>query len=86
MVPTIPKMYNMWGYKDKNNTQNPLKPQFLDIVDLPDHPDGDQKSWKLFQSIHMVPRIPKRCHMWAYNVKNPIKTPKILQNPCLGHS
>ena len=29
----------------------------------------------------MVPRIPKRYHMWGYNVKTTIKTPIILQNP-----
>ena len=42
---------------------------FWDILDVPDHPDSDKKSWKLFLSIPMVPRIPKRYHVWGYKDK-----------------
>ena len=42
---------------------------------------SDQKSCTPLQSTHNIPRIPKRYHMWGYNEKSPIKTPKILQNP-----
>ena len=84
MVPRIPKRYHKYGY----NYKMPIKtlkilqnPSVLDILDIPDHPDGDQKSENYFQSTPMVPRIPKRYHMYGYNDKMPIKTPKILQNP-----
>ena len=43
----------------------------MDIVDLSDLPGGDQTSCTPFQSIHNVPRIPKRCNMWGYNDKKP---------------
>ena len=55
----------------------------MDILDLSDHPDGVQKTWKPFLSTSLVPRIPKRCHMFGFNDKNHIKTPKILENASL---
>ena len=57
--------------------QNTPKPKFLAILDLPDHPDG------IFRSTPQIPGIPNRYHMWGYNEKIPIKTPKILQNPSI---
>ena len=55
-----------------------LKPKILYILDLPVNSDGDKKSYKDIQCTPMVPRIPKRYHMWGYNVQTSIKTPKIL--------
>ena len=52
---------------------NPQNHQFLDILDPPDHPDGDQKSWKQLLSTPMIPRVPKRYHMWGgYSGENKI--------------
>ena len=82
--PTDSKKVSYVGLQCQNyhqDTQNPPKSQFLDILDLPDHPDGDKISQKLFLCTPMVPRIPKRYHMWGHNVKTTIKTPIILQNP-----
>ena len=36
---------------------------FVDILDLPDHPDGDKNPEKPFLCTSLVPRIPKRYHM-----------------------
>ena len=63
--------------------QNMSKLHMLNILDLPDLRNGDQKSYTLFQDTHNVPSIPKR---WGYNDEIPIKTAKILQNPYFGHS
>ena len=74
----------MWGINDKIPIKTPKilqNPMFWDIPDLPDIPNGDQKSCTPFQSPHNVPKIPERYHMWGCNDKIPIKTPKILQNP-----
>ena len=68
-------------WNSHQDTQNPPNTQFLDFLDPPDHPDGDQNSWKHFLSTPMVLRIPKQYHMWGYNGEIPIKTPKILQIP-----
>ena len=73
----------MLRYNDKLPIKTPkiLKPQYLDIPDLPDHSDGVQKSWKPFLIFSLVLRIPKRYYVWGYNGKILIKTSKILQNP-----
>ena len=79
----ILKIYHMLRYNDKLPIKTPkiLKPQYLDISDLPDHSDGVQKSWKPFLIFPLVLRIPKRYYVWGYNGKILIKTSKILQNP-----
>ena len=46
-------------WNSHQDTQNPPNTQFLDFLDPPDHPDGDQNSWKHFLSTPMVLRIPK---------------------------
>ena len=78
----ILKIYHMLRYNDKLPIKTPkiLKPQYLDIPDLPDHSDGVQKSWKPFLIFSLVLRIPKRYYVWGYNGKILIKTSKILQN------
>ena len=71
----------MFGFNDKNLIKTPkilLKPQIFDILDLP---DGVQETCKSFLSTSLVQKIPKRCHMFSFNDKNLIKTPKTLQNP-----
>ena len=79
----IPKRYHMWEF---TMSKFPIKmskviqiPSVLDILDLPDHPNGDQKSWKHFIITPMVFKDSKKGnHMWCYNDKIPIKMP---QNP-----
>ena len=53
------------------NTQNPPKPQFFDIIDFTDLCYIDRKSQKPFLSTLKVSKIPKMYHMQC------IKPPKI---------
>ena len=84
LVPGIPERYHVWGCNDKKPIKTPeilQNPSFLDIPDIPDHPDGDKKSWKQFLTTPLVPGISERYHVWGYNDKNPTKTTEILPNP-----
>lgn len=51
----------------RSRHSNPPKPQYLEIVGIPGHPENDQKTWKHFWSIYMVLSISKRFQMWGYN-------------------
>ena len=79
---TLLKMIDMILFsKMQQHATNPPNSLFLDILDPPEHYDGDQKSWKYFLSTPMVPRILQRYHMQVYNDKIPIKMPQIFQIP-----
>ena len=87
-----PKVYKKISYVGEQwqnthqDTQNPPKPQFLDIPDPPDHPNGNQKSWTHFLSTPTVPRIPKSIICGGTMTKSPSIHPKSPKTPVFGHS
>ena len=73
MVLRTTKRYHMCNYSEKKNhqdTQNPLNHHLEDILELPDHPDSDQKTQIHFPSTAMVLRITKRYHMLGHSDPN----------------
>ena len=70
MVPMIPNItiYGVTMSLSASIHPKSSKTLFLDIFDLPDHPEGDQKLCKQFLNNFCGPRIPKRYHIGGYNV------------------
>ena len=88
MVLMIPKMYHIWGYNVKIciNAPKILQTLFLDILELPDHPEGDQKLWKLLLNNLCGPKatVNKIVVMHAggrlLNFENPFSDYKVIAN------
>ena len=85
----ILKIYHMLRYNDKLPIKTPkiLKPQYLDIPDLPDHSDSVQKSWKEFLICPMVLKgFQKGIICWGIMTNSPLRHPKSYKTPVFGHS
>ena len=61
------------------DTYSPPNDYFKDIPELPDHHDGDHHDWEHSQVVVLDSRVPKTYNMLGINLKNPIKTPILLQ-------